>query len=200
MLEALGAAGYADGQYAEAARQMCRAADLFPSNIEPYLFLGRIEQTANETFPCSEEKLRAFAKEQRGNAKANFYYGLFLFKKARQSQRDADFQQAADFFQRAAAIDSAFGEVYLQLGMMYNARGKNESALREFEKAVQTAPALTVAHYQLSLAYRRAGQTARADDEMRKYEELRRSEEAALEKERKEMKQFVTILKQSSSQ
>ena len=37
-----------------------------------------------------------------------------------------------------------------------------------------------------------------ADQEIKKYEDLHRSEEAALEKERKEMKQFVTVLQQSS--
>jgi len=57
---------------------------------------------------------------------------------------------------------------------------------------------LAEAHYQLSLAYRRAGETAKADQEIKKYEDLHRSEEAALEKERKEMKQFVTVLQQSS--
>src|SRR5256885_1365787 len=198
MVEALGAAFYANGQFAESAQQMCRAADLLPSIAEPYLFLGRIQQAASDIFPCSEQKLQRFANEQSRSARANFYYGLLLMKKAKQSQRDEDFQRAEEFFKKALTIEPSFGEVYLQLGMLYNARGKTEAALQEFAKAVRATPQLTVAHYQLSLAYRRSGESGKADEEMKKYEELRRSEEAALEKERKEMKQFVTILQQSS--
>ena len=82
--------------------------------------------------------------------------------------------------------------------MLYNAGGKKEAALQEFAKAVRATPELTSAHYQLSLAYRRSGESGKADQEMKKYEELHRAEEAALEKERKEMKQFITILQQSS--
>ena len=198
MVEALGAAFYANGQFAESAQQMCRAADLLPSTAEPYLFLGRIEQAASDMFPCSEQELQRFANEQPRNAKAAFYYGLVLMKKAKQSQRDADFRRAEEAFKNALTIDPSFGEVYLQLGIVYNARGKKEAALQEFEKAVRATPELTTAHYQLSLAYRRSGESGKADQEMKKYEELRRSEEAALEKERKEMKQFVTILQQSA--
>jgi tetratricopeptide (TPR) repeat protein len=198
MVEALGAAFYANGQFAESAQQMCRAADLLPSIAEPYLFLGRIQQAASDIFPCSEQKLQRFANEQSRSARANFYYGLVLMKKAKQSQYDADFQQAEAAFRNALAVDPSFGEVYLQLGMVYNARGKKEAALQEFEKAVRATPRLTAAHYQLSLAYRRSGESGKADQEMKKYEELHRAEEAALEKERKEMKQFVTILQQSS--
>jgi len=198
MVEALGAAFYANGQFAESAQQMCRAADLLPSIAEPYLFLGRIEQASSDVFPCSEQNLHRYVTQQPRNARANFYYGLVLLKKAKQSQRDADFQRAEEAFKNALTIDPSFGEVYLQLGMVYNARGKKEAALQEFEKAVRATPELTAAHYQLSLAYRRSGESGKADGEMKKYEELHRAEEAALEKERKEMKQFVTILQQSS--
>ncbi len=193
MRAALGAAYYENGRFAEAAEAMCHAAD-----SAPYLFLGRIEQGAKDSFPCSEERLRRFAFDQHQNSDANFYYGLVLMKRAKQSQRDVDFQRAEEAFKNALTIDPSFGEVYLQLGMMYNARGKREVALQEFEKAVRATPELAAAHYQLSLAYRRAGESGKADEEMKKYEDLRRAEEAALEKERKEMKQFVTVLQQSS--
>ena len=198
MIEALGAAFYANGQYTEAAQQMCRAAELNPDDPEPYLFLGRIETGAKDSFPCSEEALRKFVSEQPKNADANFYYGLVLFKNARRSQREADFKRAESTFQNALASRPSFGEVYVQLGLLYNAQGQKDAALREFQDASRVAPHLTDAHYQLSLAYRRVGDSAKADEEMKKYEDLHRAEEAALEKERKEMKQFVTILQQSS--
>ncbi len=198
MIEALGAAFYANGQYPEAAQQMCRAAELSPDDPEPYLFLGRIEASSKDSFPCSEEALRKFVTKQPKNADAHFYYGLVLFKTARRSQSEADFHHAEASFRKAIENRSSFGEVYVQLGLLYNARGQKDAALREFQEAVRTAPQLVEAHYQLSLAYRRSGDAAKADEEMKKYEELHAAEEAALEIQRLEMKQFVTILQQSS--
>jgi len=198
MIEALGAAFYANGQYSEAAQQMCNAAELNLDDPEPYLFLGRIEASAKDTLPCSEDALRRFVSEQPKNSDANFYYGLVLLKNARRSQREADFRRAESAFRNALASRPSFGEVYVQLGLLYNARDQKDAALREFQNAVRVAPHLSDAHYQLSLACRRAGGAAKADEEMKKYEGLHLAEEAALEKERKEMKQFVTVLRQSS--
>jgi tetratricopeptide (TPR) repeat protein len=196
---ALGAAYYANGQYAEATEQICRASDLNPADSQPYLFLGKMEQAASGISACSEEKLARFATEQPNNAQANFYYGLLLLKKARKTQSDNNFELAGRAFQKAAEINPKYGEVYVELGMLYNARGKRELALAEFQKAVAASPELSAGHYQLSLAYRRAGDATRADEEMKTYNRLRQSEEAALEKERREMRQFVTVLKQGSS-
>jgi tetratricopeptide (TPR) repeat protein len=198
MFAALGAAHYAIGQYTEAAEQICHASDLNPADAEPYLFLGKMEQAASGISPCSEEKLRRFANEQPKNPQANFYYGLLLLKKGRKTQNESDFDLAEKSFRQAAEISPKYGEVYVELGMLYNARGKKEAALEEFQKAVAASPDSSAAHYQLSLAYRRAGDAAKADEEMKTYNRLRQSEEAALEKERREMRQFVTVIKQSS--
>ncbi len=198
MFMALGAAYYSSGQDAEAAEQICHASDLNPADAQPYLFLGKMEQAATEISPCSEEKLSRFANLQPANPRANFYYGLVILKKARKTQRESDFSRAEQFFRQAVAIDAKYGEVYLELGMMYNARGKKEAALASFQEAVAAGPESSAAHYQLSLAYRRAGETAKADEEMKTCTRLRKSEQAALEKERREMRQFVTVLKQGS--
>src|SRR5262249_16386981 len=155
-----------------------------------YLFLGRIEAGAKDTFPCSEEALRRFVSKQPKNADANYYYGVVLLKKARRSQLAADFERAESAFKNSLAGRPSFGEVYLELGLLYNARGQKDTALREFQNAVHAESQLPEAHYQLGLAYRRSGDALKADEEMKKYEELHRAEEAALEKERKEMKQF----------
>jgi tetratricopeptide (TPR) repeat protein len=198
MKEALGAAYYADGQYLEAAQQVCLASDLKPRDPEPYLILGRMEQAANEILPCSEEKLKRFATEQPRDQQANFFYGLVIWKKARKTQNEVELVSATEYLKRAASMEPAPGEIYVQLGMVYNAQGKKEAALAEFCKAVVASPDLSTAHYQLSLAYRRGGQIAKADQEMKKYERLKRLEEAELEKERKGMRQFVTVFKQAA--
>lgn len=195
MRAGLGAAYYADGQFAEAAELMCESADLNPEDPSPYLFLGKMENASNDGFACSEERLAEFVNRERTNAQANYYYGLVLWKKGRKEQNAQEIALAEVFFRRALAIDANFGEVYVQLGMLYNARGQKEPSLLCFERAVAVSPQLSAGHYQLSLAYRRTGSDTKAEQEMKVYDELKRAEDAELEKERKEMRQFVTILK-----
>ena len=195
MRAGLGAAYYASGQYGEAAAQMCQASDLDPANSQPYLFLGEMEKAAADPLPCSEEKLARFANQHPGSAPANFYYGLALWKRARMTQSAAGFSGAEAYFRKAAELDPQFGEAQLQLGLLYNGRGQKDAARVAFEKAVAATPGLSAARYQLSLAYRHIGDAAKADQEMKIYEELRRSEDAQLEKERRELRQFVTVSK-----
>ncbi len=195
MRAGLGAAYYADGQFGEAAELMCEAADLNPADAAPYLFLGKMEDASNDGFVCSEERLAEFVNRERKNAPANYYYGLVLWKKGRKDQNAQEIALAEVFFRRALAIDANFGEVYVQLGMLYNAQGQREPSLLCFERAVAVSPQLSPARYQLSLAYRRAGDSAKADQQIKAYDELKRAEDAELEKQRREMRQFVTILK-----
>ena len=196
MLEALGAAYYENGEFTNASEAMCRASDQNPKDEAPYLFLGRMEQAASDVLPCSKEKLARFAENFPASPQANFYRGLLYWKQARQSQKPEDFSEAESFFQHAAQLDPALGQAYLQLGLLYSARGKRPEALHSFQAATEASPELNDAHYQLSLAYRRAGRLSDAERELRSYEELRKSEETVREKERKEMRQFITVLKQ----
>jgi tetratricopeptide (TPR) repeat protein len=193
MLAGLAAAFYSNGQYNEAAAQLCRASDLNPADAAPYLLIGKMASA--DPFSCSEKALARFANDQPANSQAHFLYGLVLWKKARKTQDSSGIARAERLFQKAANLDPHFANVYLQLGMLYNAQGKKDAALSAFQKAAAADPKSSASHYQLSLAYRRSGNAAKADDEMKIYDELRRFEAAALEKERHELRQFVTTLK-----
>jgi len=195
MLAGLGAAHFADGQFAEAAERMCQASDLDSQTTAPYLFLGKMEKATADLPECSAARLKRFATEQPQNALANEYFGLVLWKKGRQEQSEAEIREAERYFTKAVAIDPSLGEVYVQLGMLYKARGENAAAFRAFQNAVKASPKSSGARYQLSLAYRRTGDVARAKREMDTCQALRRFEDAELEKERRELRQFVTVLK-----
>jgi tetratricopeptide (TPR) repeat protein len=199
MLAGLGAAYYSNGQYNEAAAQTCRASELDPAAAAPYLLLGQMEKAAADPLPCSETALARFAAKQPANPQASFYYGLVLWKRARKTQDAANCARAEQLFRKALENDPHYAEVYLQLGMLYNARGEKGSALAAFQNAAAADPKFSAVRYQLSLAYRRSGDVAKADQEMKTYDELRRSEDAALEKERRRLRQFVTILKKDPS-
>jgi tetratricopeptide (TPR) repeat protein len=195
MREGLGAALYASGNAEGAARKLCQAADLNPTGPTAYLFLGRIEKAAPAVLPCSEEKLARFAHDQPGNALANYYYGIVLWKRSRGMEQSGGVQQAEALLEKATAIDPRFGEAYLQLGIMHFAQGELEQAIREYKRALEESPQLSDPHYRLGLAYRRMNEEAKAEQEFRRYEEMQKAETAALEKERRELRQFLIILK-----
>ncbi len=199
MLAGLGATLYASGSYDEAARRFCDASDLRPADAAPYLFLGKMEKAAAAPLPCGEQKLARFVRDQPGNALANYYYALTLWKRARGSGNSGGLQQAEALLEKAVTIDPKLGEAYLQLGILYSERGDFEQAIRAYKKAIEISPRLGEAHYRLSVTYKRIGEEPKANQESQAYEQVEKTEAAAIERQRRELRQFLIILKDQPS-
>jgi len=138
MLAGFGAALYAEGKREEAAARLCEASDLQPADPAPYVFLGKMEKAATGVLACVEQKLARFAQEQPGNALANYYYGVTLWKCGRGSEKNAaGLQQAEALLEKTVNIDPKFGEAYLQLGILHSERGDFEQAIRDYKKAIE---------------------------------------------------------------
>jgi len=195
MLAGLGAALYASGSYDEAARRLCDASDLTPADSGPYLFLGKMEKTAPTPLPCVEQKLARFVRDEPGNALAHYYYAMSLWKRERGSQNPAGLQQAQASLERAVTLDPKLGEAYVQLGILYFERGNFEQAIGTYNKAIEATPDLEEAHYRLALAYKRIGQQAKAQQEFRLSEQIEKTEAATIERQRRELRQFLVVLK-----
>ena len=195
MLAGLGAALYASGSYDDAALQLCAASDLNPADTAPYFFLGEMEKAAPAPLPCSEQKLARFAHDQPENALANYYYAMTLWKRNRGSENLAGLQQPEALLKKAVTLDPKLGEAYMQLGILYSARGAFEQAIQAYKKAIEASPDLGEAHYRLSLAYKRMGEDAKAHEEFQAYEQAEKTETAAIERQRRELRQFLIILK-----
>jgi Flp pilus assembly protein TadD len=194
MLAGLGAALYVSGSTEEAAEQLCQAADLAPSQPEPYFFLGKIQEATWTPLPCAVEKLLRFAHDQTGNALASYYAGLALWKQARVST-DADaLRQAEALLQKSTEIDPNLAPAFLELGNLQLSRGQLPEAIANYSNAVAASPAGSQAHYRLGLAYRRSGQADRAQSEFDQYKKLKQAELAAAETERREVQQFLFVL------
>jgi tetratricopeptide (TPR) repeat protein len=194
LLTGLGAALYAKGTYDEAARRLCQAADLEPAEPAPYLFLGKIEKATPAPLPCSEQKLAGFAREQPGNALANYYYAISLWKRTRGSENAENVKQIEALLQKAVASNPKFDEAYLQLGLVRFSLADFGEALRDYQKAIEANPNLAEAHRQLGLLYRRTGETVNAQQEFDAYERIEKMEAAESERQRRELRQFLIIL------
>jgi tetratricopeptide (TPR) repeat protein len=196
MLAGLGAALYAEGKREEAAGRLCEASDLKPADPAPYVFLGQMEKAATGVLACVEQKLARFAQEQPGNALANYYYGVTVWKRDRGSEKNAaGLQQAEALLEKAVNIDPQLGEAYLQLGILHSERGDFEQAIRDYQKAIEVNPQLGEAHYRVGSAYKRIGEESKAEQEFRAYEKIEKAETAAIESRRRELRQFLIILK-----
>jgi tetratricopeptide (TPR) repeat protein len=195
MLAGLGAALYASGSFANAARQLCDASDLKPADPAPYLFLGKMEKVATDPLPCAEEKLARFAREQPANALASYYYAVALCKGARGSENSAALTQAEALLEKAVSIDPKLGEAYVQLGILSSARGESARAISAYKKAIEANPQSGEAHYRLGLAYKRIGEETKAQQELQLYKRIDQTEAATVERQRRELRQFLIILK-----
>jgi len=195
MLAGLGAALYAGGYYEQAAGRLCAASDLDPANPTPYLFLGRMEESAPAPLKCVEQKMARFVQTQPANALAYYYYAMALQKRAKDSGNPAIADPAESLLKKALAIDPKLGPAYLQLGTLYFGRNDYTQAISHYQKAIEATPELSEAHYRLGVAYQRTGNQAKAQQEFQAHQQLEKSETAAIERQRRAVRQFLIVLK-----
>jgi tetratricopeptide (TPR) repeat protein len=195
MLTGLGAALYSNGSLDEAARRLCAASDLQPTDTAPYLFLGKIEKATPAPLPCSEQKLARFVQQQPGNALANYYYAISIWKREKGSGKPVDLKKVETLLEKSVAIDPKLDEAYLQLGVVYVAQADFAQAIRNYKKAIEINPQLGEAHRQLGLAYQRTSEKVKAQEEFQAYEQVEKEEAAEIERQRRELRQFLIILK-----
>jgi tetratricopeptide (TPR) repeat protein len=195
MFAGLGAAQYSVRSYEDAARSLCKASDLKPSESAPYLFLGQMEKTVNTPLPCADEKLARFAEQQPASADANYYYAISLIKSDKEARTGGDPRAARTLLEKAVRLDPKYGPAYVELGALAFQRGDFARAIEYYQHAIAANPQLSEAHYRLSLAYKRAGDDAAAKREMDTYQSAAKAENAKAEEQNRDLKQFLVILK-----
>jgi tetratricopeptide (TPR) repeat protein len=191
MLTALGAALFSCSLYDDAAQRLCEAADLEPDSAEPYVFLGKAEFASPNPLQCSEEKLAEFAKRMPENPRASYFYAMALWKHSGRSTDPGVLEKVEALLKRALELDPECSDAYLQLGNLNASRHEGPAAIANYQKAIQSNPDLAEAHYRLGLAYDRAGEKAYAAREFAIHEKLDKEQAAEVERERREVKQFL---------
>jgi tetratricopeptide (TPR) repeat protein len=188
MLVGLGAAAYGQDLNEQAARWLLEAIELEPSDPRPYLFLGKVQEVAKSEPKEWLEAFQRFVTLRPDDAMAHYYYAVAL-EKQRRAERDFAAREAQ--LQRAIAIDPRLGDAYLKLGILYGEKGELAKAVASLEKAVEYTPLPDEAHLRLAQVYRLMGDTEKARRESGLYEEVAQKKEEKIEKERRELGQFV---------
>ncbi len=188
LLVGMGAAAYAQDLYDQAAHWLLEASELDPSDPRPYLFLGKVQEVAKSE---PKEWVRAFeryAKLQPNDARAHYFYAVALGKRR---QGHPDFPAREAELQKAIALDSQYGDAYLELGLLQAEKGELAKAVEWLQKAIQFTALPDEAHLRLAQVYRQMGETEKARQESELYNEVSAKKKDALERERRELGQFV---------
>lgn len=199
MVTALGASLFAGALYDDAAQRLCQAAALEPDNAEPYLFMGRIEIAVPHPLPCVEQKLAEFHQRKPGNALADYYFAMALWKQRQASANATADQQVTALLQQAVAADPRCGEAWLQLGNLQAQSGHYASSIPLYSRATDAKPQLSEAWYRLGVAYDRTGQRDKAHEAFAQHDRIEKEQAAAVEAQRRSIKQFVISSKDSGT-
>jgi Flp pilus assembly protein TadD len=168
----LGIAQYSRGQYEDAVKSFCQAADLAPSDPRPYQFLGEMYEVAPALGDEITRRLARFATSQPRNAQAQFHYAMSLWKGQPAGSPSPDLRRVEGLLRRAVTLDSTFAKAFLELGVLLSDQQRYTEAIQELRRATRLEPDLAQAHYRLAQAYQRTGQKALAAKELELFQRL----------------------------
>ncbi len=174
---ALGVAYYGERKFAEAVDEFLRTIRLAPEVPQPYVFLGRILDHANERLPEVTARFAEFEARNPGS-----YLGYLLHAKALVAQLPAmgfpaEAQTAFDLVQKSLARKEDEAEAHYLAGVLLDRRREFQQAAAELERSIQLNAKDPAAHYRLALVYERLGRKAEAEQQRALHEKL--SEAAA---------------------
>ncbi len=196
MLTALGTAWYVTGSTAQAAKYLCAASDLDPSEPTPYLFMGKMQSVETAEPHAVADRLARFARLKPQSAEANYYYAASLWRQGR-SSGNKDYARVKSSLETAIRLDPTLAPAYLQLGIIYSEQKDWTHAISAYSNAVQSSPRLEQAHYRLAQAYRLTGESEKAQEELQTYEKISQEKADEAARKRHEVKQFVYRLQES---
>lgn len=200
MLVGLGVAWYAAGSSDLAAKYLCEASDLNPVDASPYLVLGKMQIAQPSQAVIA--RMERFARLQPDNALANYYYAVALWKNemsSAASDHAANAAQVESLLEKAVRLDPKLARGFLQLGILSEERSDLPKAISAYQTAIAADSQLEEAHYRLAQVYRRMGEKLKAQQEIKLYDLISKTNAQKTEEEGREIPQFVYTLRDPKS-
>jgi tetratricopeptide (TPR) repeat protein len=199
MLVGLGVAWYASGSPDLAAKYVCQASDINPTDPSPYLALGKMQIVETSESQAVLERLERFARLHPDNALANYYYALGLWKQPKGPQAPETSRQVETLLEKSVRLDPKLAVAFLQWGVLDEEREDVQKAISAYQQAIGADPQLGEAHYRLAQAYRRTGEKSKAQEEIAWYDQISKKTAEQVEREAREIPQFVYTLRDSKA-
>jgi tetratricopeptide (TPR) repeat protein len=179
------------GKYDEAVKALLAAADLDPTDARCYFYLSKAYDSSPNQADEVIRRFRRYAELEPGNAMAQYYYALSLWKGKRMGDATLDLAGIESLLHKSIALNGTLPEAHLQLGNLYADQHDYDKSIPEYLRAIELDPNLADAHYRLGTDYVHTGKKDLAQKEFDVYQQLRAQRLAELDKERADVKQFV---------
>ncbi|MCI0660036.1 MAG: tetratricopeptide repeat protein [Acidobacteria bacterium] len=168
----MGITRYSRGEYSDAVKLLCEAADLDPADPRPYLFLGEMYGVSPEMANEITRRMTQFVKHHPENAMAHYYYAVNLWKGQRDAGRAVDLNRIETMLRRAIALDPKLSAAHFELGVLYSEQEKYGDAINALRRTVSLQFDHAKAHYRLAQLYQRTGQKSLAARELEIHKKL----------------------------
>jgi tetratricopeptide (TPR) repeat protein len=196
ILVGMGAAAYGQDLNEQAARWLLQASELDPGDPRPYESLGKVQEVAKSEPKEWVEAFERFVRLQPENPQAHYYYAVALEKERR---GEVDYAARESHLMKAIEIDAKFGDAYLKLGVLYSEKREFPKAIEALRKAIEYTPMPDEAHLRLAQVYRQMGEAEKARRESLLYNEVSAKKKEELERERKELGQFIFTVREENA-
>jgi Tfp pilus assembly protein PilF len=144
--------------------------------------------------PCIEARLHRFVDLQPKNPLANYYYAMAYWKQRGKNANAQELEQVEKYLSNAVEADPKCSSAYLQLGVIQASKSDFHNAAEYYQKAIAADSQSTEAHYRLGIAYDRLGEKDKAAQEFKLHDELEKKQAEAVERQRREVKQFLVLV------
>ncbi len=145
-----------------------------PDDGEMHLLAG-ISMTELGDFSEAEQHLRRARELLPGDPEPIYFLGLVAYNRTQDEEAERHFQAVLE-------QQPEHGGVWLTLGKLRFRQGRLVEAQSCLEEAARLLPANPDPQFQLSRLYRQAGDTARAQESIQRYQQLKQQDVAAAER------------------
>lgn len=167
---AYGVAAYGQRKFHDAIAAFLHVTQLDPSIQQPYVFMGKILENADDLMPQVLSRYAAWEVAEPDN-----YLPWFLHAKALDAS-SGDAATSLDELRRSIGINPNFWESHLELGIVLIERQKWQEAASELSRAIALDKEKPAPHFQLARAYKQLGKRDEAQAELAEFKRLSASE------------------------
>jgi len=167
-----GIAEYSRGQYDDAVRSFCAAADLDSADPRPYVFLGEMYGVSSDLADEVTRRLALLVRTHPENALGHFHYAMSLWKGRADPAAPVNLGEVERLLKRAVALDPKMALAHFRLGVLFFDQGRHPEATRALQEAIRLQPDLAEARYRLAQVYLRTGEKALAERELEAFRKL----------------------------